>query len=686
MKNIYGSRRAIGSNNLPVYAWRVDNGKTVADDEALIHVKKIHMENSSFNQICIEAGGKESAIKEMVMNIVKQRGKLHNPYTQTAGLIVGRVEKLGCSYHNRYGLKAGDEVLVLVSASMIPLHLDSIKSVNYAYGHLDVEGYGILYDGCPVIKKPEDISWDLLMVAFEESASIYKASKLTKDSERVLLIGSNPIVAILYGIAVRKSVRHGGKIVSLFYSDEIAEMFDIKEEKVHRLFYSIFDEVYFMDGTTSTECTDTVTNGGQRLFDVTVNCADQMGAEGVSVMSTRKGGSVFFSSLSNNYNTALFIQEAINREMDLSCAVGYNEDYSGYMMDFLRSCKEQTAEAGMVLNQLYDAKRKVAEVSYHDPEQRVMIEELMIYKSAKMKRLVAEIDKAAKYDCPVVIVGESGVGKEVLANLIHKMGSRKTGPYIKVNCAAIPKNLMESEFFGYEKGAFTGASGTGKKGYFDLADGGILLFDEIAEMPVEMQAKLLRVIQEGEFYRIGGQRPTKVDVRIMASTNKDLIQLTKEGKFREDLYYRLAVITLEIPPLREREEDIIPLAERFIEKYCRKYGIVKALSEEGVQYLLEYRWNGNIRELENIIQRVMINSETPLISSNDILTELNKIDLFVRREPSEKELPYQERVDLYEKNILAAALAKYGSTRKAAESLQMTQSQFSRKKKKFGIE
>ena len=302
-----------------------------------------------------------------------------------------------------------------------------------------------------------------------------------------------------------------------------------------------------------------------------------------------------------------------------------------------------------------------------------------------MKPLIDEVEKASKYNCSVIIEGESGCGKEVLADLIRKMGDRNAAPYVKVNCAAIPKELMESEFFGYEKGAFTGAQSTGKKGYFEMANGGILLLDEISEMPVGMQAKFLRAIQEGEFYRVGGLQAINVDVRIIATTNRDLGKMIKEGSFREDLFYRLAVVTLKIPPLRQRPEDIIPLADFFVEKYSKKYGIERSITDEGKQCLLEYSWPGNVRELENTIQRLLINSHGKTISSSAVLNEYNKMDMHGGIGDDKNNLSYSERMNLFEGNMIKTALQKYGSTYKAAEALKMTQSQFMRRKKKYGI-
>ena len=523
------------------------------------------------------------------------------------------------------------------------------------------------------------------MVAFEESASIENVSQLAKSKERIMIIGSNPIVAILYSMAVRETMDPDGELVGVIYRDKVSDMFGGAGQKRNKFLYSIFDEVYYMDSTSTLQCIDDITYNGERLFDVIVNCADQMGAEAVSVVAAKEKGTVFFSNLSNNYTLALFIQEAINREMTLQCAAGYCSGYYEFMMKFISENLDRIKEMGKVINEIFQDRIDLKENFSEETEVHKSISDMMLYKSPRMKPLIDEVEKASKYNCSVIIEGESGCGKEVLADLIRKMGDRNAAPYVKVNCAAIPKELMESEFFGYEKGAFTGAQSTGKKGYFEMANGGILLLDEISEMPVGMQAKFLRAIQEGEFYRVGGQQAINVDVRIIATTNRDLGKMIKQGSFREDLFYRLAVVTLKIPPLRQRPEDIIPLAEFFVEKYSKKYGIERSITDEGKQCLLEYSWPGNVRELENTIQRLLINSHGKTISSSAVLNEYNKMDMHGGTGDDKNDLSYSERMNLFEENMIKTALQKYGSTYKAAESLKMTQSQFMRRKKKYGL-
>ena len=241
--------------------------------------------------------------------------------------------------------------------------------------------------------------------------------------------------------------------------------------------------------------------------------------------------------------------------------------------------------------------------------------ENIIARSGKMKKVLEQVAQAAQSDSSVYIEGESGTGKELIANTLHLVSSRKDGPFIAINCAAIPETLLESELFGYERGAFTGAT-SGKKGLLAQAQNGSFFLDEISEMPLTMQAKLLRVLQEKEYYPLGGGKTVKVDARFIACTNKNLEQAVSEGKFREDLFYRIHVSPIKLPPLRERKEDIPVLAKHFLKKYSQKTrNKIRGISSTALQKLLLYSWPGNVRELENTIECAVA------MSLKDIITE-----------------------------------------------------------------
>jgi two-component system, NtrC family, response regulator AtoC len=246
----------------------------------------------------------------------------------------------------------------------------------------------------------------------------------------------------------------------------------------------------------------------------------------------------------------------------------------------------------------------------------------LVGQSPAIRQIYGVVEKVANTPSTVLISGESGTGKELIARALHENSTRHAGPFIKINCAAIPKTLMESELFGYDKGAFTGAVGA-KPGRFELAHGGTLFLDEIGEIPVEMQVKLLRVLQESEFERVGGIKTIKVDVRLVTATNRDLLEEIAAGNFREDLFYRLNVVPIQIPPLRERREDIPLLAEHFIAKFNERLKKqIVSISPEAVAELVGYNWPGNIRELENLMERTILFCEGPEIGVSDLPPEI----------------------------------------------------------------
>jgi len=316
---------------------------------------------------------------------------------------------------------------------------------------------------------------------------------------------------------------------------------------------------------------------------------------------------------------------------------------------------------------------------------RLQLNKHLIGHSPEIQQITKMIRQVANLDATVLIIGETGSGKEVVANEIYSSSNRNNNPFIKVNCAAIPSNLLETELFGYDKGAFTGASSSGKLGMFELADGGTILLDEIGEMPIDLQSKLLRVIQHKEVTRIGGRKPITLDVRLLAATNRDLKDLVKEGKFREDLYYRLNVFPINIPPLRAKPDDVEELARHFLDIYNAKYSRYAAIEHQSMELLKRYSWPGNVRELQNVIERlVIISDQDTLISVEQVANLLNVDPYYI--DLRQKELSLKEIMANMEKRTIQKALALCGSTRKAAQLLKIDQSNVVRKAKKLGIE
>lgn len=311
----------------------------------------------------------------------------------------------------------------------------------------------------------------------------------------------------------------------------------------------------------------------------------------------------------------------------------------------------------------------------------------VVCESQVMKKVFALSKKAASVDATVLISGETGVGKEVIASYIHSQSNRAHNAFIQINCGAIPENLLESELFGYEKGAFTGANREGKRGLFEAAENGTILLDEISEMPMELQVKLLRVLQHGELFRVGSIKPKKIDVRIIATTNKDLRIMIEQGKFREDLYYRLHVIPIQISPLRERLDDIRPLAEYFLRQFNANYFVKKEFSPEIFPYLNNYKWPGNVRELQNLIEQMVIMSETNFVTLEDLpefikrnIPRKDKISISIGELISLKEANI-----ILEKSLLTEAVGRSTSIRQAAKSLGVDHSTMLRKLNKYNM-
>jgi PAS domain S-box-containing protein len=308
----------------------------------------------------------------------------------------------------------------------------------------------------------------------------------------------------------------------------------------------------------------------------------------------------------------------------------------------------------------------------------------VIVRSQAMRDVFKLAGQTAGSDATVLILGESGVGKDVVARYIHRTSNREKGPYIRVNCGAIPEALMESELFGYEEGSFTGARKKGKPGMFELAHGGTLFLDEVGEIPIQMQAKLLHALQDLKVMRVGGMKPVDVDIRVIAATNQDLKGMVDKGEFRSDLYYRLNVIPVNIPSLRDRPEDIIPLLIEFLRKFNEKYNMQKTFSSAALECIVKYKWPGNVRELQNVTERLVLTCSTDIIDVKNLLPILKETPSLVDFHLSDLGTLKEAREEL-EKSMVSWALKRYGSTRKAASALGVTQPTVVRMSHKYGL-
>lgn len=343
------------------------------------------------------------------------------------------------------------------------------------------------------------------------------------------------------------------------------------------------------------------------------------------------------------------------------------------------------------ITELNKLRNEVKKVEYIKEELQMLRSKTLalpdtVVKNKKMQNIFSVASRVADVDSTILLFGESGVGKGVIAKYIHKNSRRADGPFIKIDVSAIPENLLESELFGYVKGAFTGAASEGKPGMVALAENGTLFLDEIGELPIQLQPKLLRLIQERTFIPVGGQSPQPINIRVIAATHRNLEEMIKEGTFREDLYYRLNVVPFLIPPLKERTEEILPFVFYYLKQFNTRYHLKKEIQQEALHYFTSYDWPGNIRELQNIIERLVVTSKEDLISKEE-LPELilhsggtKDSQLLLDQQLSLKKL-----MERYEKNILTKIASVSGDTKEAADWLGLDRSTIRRKFKKHSI-
>lgn len=305
----------------------------------------------------------------------------------------------------------------------------------------------------------------------------------------------------------------------------------------------------------------------------------------------------------------------------------------------------------------------------------------IVAEDKKMLEVLYRANKVASTDTTVLVTGETGTGKEEIAKFLHENSPRAHGPFIKINCGAISPNLIESELFGYVKGAFTGASASGKMGYFEVAQKGTIFLDEVGELPLELQVKLLRALQEREIVPLGGTKPVKINVRVIAATNRDLAEMVENKTFREDLYYRLNVVQISIPPLRERIGDIRPLTEKFLARYNEKYHYQRVFTRKAFRAMEQYMWPGNVRELKNFVEQIIIMSDGDQISAGDLPFPGTGTDRQPRLYDLSKPVELDVLLTRIEYSYIRRAYEKHGTLKAAAEALGMNFTTFARKKR-----
>ena len=450
----------------------------------------------------------------------------------------------------------------------------------------------------------------------------------------------------------------------------------LREREMEAIIESMFDGLYVTDGQANTL---RLNQGFERIMGIAQEqCAGHNMADLVTEGVFSRSGTLV--ALEKGEQATLTLTASTGKEALVTSNPIYDDE--GNVVLVVTNVRDIT--------ELNDLQRRLERVEglqelYKTELQQMKLQNSrsLVMTSVKMKELINMVIRVAAVDSTVLIQGESGVGKDLIAEIIHSNSNRKDGPFIRVNCGAIPENLLESELFGYEAGAFTGASRSGKVGLFELAGGGILFLDEIGEMPLKLQVKLLRTLQDKEIIRVGGVQPIKVDSRIIAGTNRNLLEMIDKGQFRLDLYYRLNVIPITVPPLRERTDDIPVLLNYFINVFNQKYEMNKRLDNSVYNCLAEYSWPGNVRELENLMERLVVTSINNIIGISDLPSNIGTGSSGSRS--GEKLIPLRQAVENTERELLKTAFTHYRSSYQVARVLQVNQSTVVRKANKYGI-
>ncbi|WP_254057666.1 sigma-54 interaction domain-containing protein [Clostridioides difficile] len=378
-------------------------------------------------------------------------------------------------------------------------------------------------------------------------------------------------------------------------------------------------------------------------------------------------------------------------------------DENGNLEFTVENCRDIT-ELNNIKNKLEDTKKQVkkykseVETLYRTA---LRIEDTVIMDGIVMRPIINTVNHVSKTDVSVLLLGESGTGKSSLARYIHHNSNRSNSPFITINCATISPQLLESELFGYTSGAFTGASTKGKVGLVELANGGTLFLDEIGDIPQNLQAKFLQLIQDRTFTPVGSLKNKKVDIRIISATNVDLVSKVKEKKFREDLYYRLNVIEIKLPPLRERRDNLVEIIKYYFNRYSSDFNLNKTISKEAMDAIANYRFPGNIRELQNIIQKILLTCTDNHITIDDLpniltknihitnngnkthISQINKVIISDSKSTNYKNKNFDTLIKEYEKNIILDAYEKFGSSYKVAKHLEISQSKANRLIRKY---
>lgn len=692
MTNCHGIERVLEPRGfVPATALKLNNSHRLNLGEIRMKLERIHIEWPHFQQLCRSCGYDDQRIKAKIQGIVEQHGKLYNPFSRSGGSLLGTIDEIADVNHTKNDLSVGTRVCYLAPLNSVPIYIENITEIDYIYGQILCSGYAILFEQEQILEIPPDLGSAYSLAIMSEGDSLYAAQNLASlhQNKNIIILGRDMPTALIYAAALHQNSNTDYEITCVM--DKTSDS-GLSTEKIQEFLKPYVRKTYFLDIHDPTSALKILLEDSMlHNVDQIILAEDIPGADTLAVLLVKPKGDVYFTSAETHYSDAQSVANSLSKSVNLYAYTESICDFSHFIIEMIRHIQFDLREIEQLFKQHRIESLTKGRLTHNISIPSNGHDNSFVYQSPVTKNLVDEVLNIAKFDCNVIIQGETGVGKEKVLSLIHHHSSRANKPCIKINCATIHENLAESEFFGYESGAFTGAQASGKIGYFELANNGILFLDEIGSLSLNMQSKLLRVLQENQFYRVGGTQQINVDVRVVCANNVPLYDIVKNGEFREDLYYRLNICQINVPPLRERKEDILCLSESFVDNCTKKYKIEKELTEGALRTLYNYSWPGNVRELENVIQRLIISSKNVRINAADVDAIINETFYneqsasIIENLEDTASLDYHHFMEEQERKIIEYALKKEGTTRKAAELIGLPQTTFARKKLKHGL-
>lgn len=692
MANSHGINRVLEPQGfVPATAFKLNNNRELESGEIRMRLERIHIEWSHFQQLCRSCGYDDQRIRGKIQGSIEKHGKMYNPFSRSGGCILGTIEEIADNDEINTEFTIGSRVCYLAPLNSVPIYIEKIDQIDYIYGQILCTGYAILFEEKQILEIPPDLGSAYTLAIMSEGDSLYAAHNLAAlhKNKKVIILGRDMPTALIYAAALQHDTDMNCEITCII---DITSDSGLSTERIQEFLKPYVRQTYFLDIHNPTSALNALSNDSSlQNIDQIILAEDIRGADTLAVLLVKPNGDVYFTAAETHYSDGQSVANSLSKPVNFYAYTECMSDFSHFIIEMIRHIQFDLREMDLLFKE-----HRIESLTKGNRPQHILMgtnghENSFVYQSPVTKNMVDEVLNIAKFDCNVIIQGETGVGKEKVLSLIHHHSDRADKPCIKINCATIHENLAESEFFGYESGAFTGAQASGKIGYFELANNGILFLDEIGSLSLNMQSKLLRVLQENQFYRVGGTQQIDVDVRVVCANNIPLEDIVEQGEFREDLYYRLNICQIDVPPLRERKEDILCLSEAFVDSCAKKYKVEKELTEDALQTLYNYSWPGNVRQLENVIQRLIINSKNTHINAADVDAIINE-SFYKEKAYSENEsfedsssLDYHQFMENQEKKIIEYALQKEGTTRKAAELIGLPQTTFARKKLKYGL-